>query len=578
MNSGNPSPPSLSKGKGEDRKFITQRDKAKSPCPTCPEYRERAFNQRFPKRDILPKSIFWSFFGLSLGLYLLAQSASANSWADPFGVNARNPSMPGITASQPSDFSLITPPPHNKNQLSDTQHPYTLAGLSALALQNNPQTRVAWASLQAQAAGVGMAESAWLPKINLSLSAQRAQITSSSGYSIPVQKTLSPNVSLSWLLWDFGQRDASINAARAAQIAARFANDQTIQTVLAGVANAYYQSLADRVLIAVNAQSVKTARNALDAAQARYRAGQATISDVYQARAALAAAQGTLATAEQTRRQNEGTLASSVGLPVNTALVLAPLETLVAPKLQADVQALLQQAIAQNPNLQNAQALTHQARATLDQAERAGLPSISLTAGQGLRYQQGLGSSQTNSLGIMLTVPLFTGFNPHYQTAQARAKLNQAEATRDNTYQTTELAVWQAYYAFQGAVAGMPSAQAQVENATEALKALQAQYNVGYATIQDLLTAQSTLATAQVTLAQDALNAYTALAKLGAAVGQLGTPSFSDVTLLDPTQQRERDGAPQPLGIPASPPTTAQLAEPPTFSPPLNVLAEPITP
>ncbi len=512
--------------------------------------------------------------GLLILMVLLASPTSqAASLADPFGVNASNPTHPGVMAAKPSDFAAIARPKNQPTTLPDAQHAYTLAELSALALQNNPQTRIAWAGLQAQAAAVGIAESAWLPKINASVTAQQAQITSTSGFAIPVQKTASPNVSLSWLLWDFGQRDASINAAQAAKIAARFANDQAIQTVLAGVANAYYQSLADRVLILVNTQSVKTAQSALDSAQARYRAGQATVSDLYQARAALAQAQGTLATAEQTRRQNEGTLASSLGLPVNTPITLAPLETLAVPMLQTQVHTFLDQAIVKNPNLQNAEALTQQARATLDQTERAGLPSISLNASQGIRFQQGLGNSQTNSIGLTLTVPLFTGFNQQYQTAQARAKLTQAEATRDNTYQTTELAVWQAYYAFRGAAAGIPSARAQVENATEALKALQAQYAVGYTTIQDLLTAQSTLATAQVTLAQDALNAYTALAKLGAAVGQLGTPDFSVSHLLDPTQQPappavSRQGAAETDTL------LKTLAEPPAFIAPKNVPVE----
>jgi TolC family type I secretion outer membrane protein len=507
--------------------------------------------------------------------YLTYPAAQASFFADPLEVNAITAEKPGDTAAQPSDFAVIARPKNQPTTLPDAQHAYTLAELSALALQNNPQTRIAFASLQAQAAAVGMAESAWLPKVNLSVSAQQAQITSSSGFAIPVQKTASPNVSLSWLLWDFGQRDASINAAKAAKIAARFANDQAIQTVLASVANAYYQSLADRVLILVNTQSVTTAQSALDAAQARYRAGQATVSDLYQARAALAQAQGTLATAEQTRRQNEGTLASSLGLPVNTQLHLAPLDTLAVPTLQADVQAFLLQAIAKNPNLQNAQALTQQARATLDQTERAGLPSISLNANQGIRFQQGLGNSQTNSIGLTLTVPLFTGFNQHYQTAQARAKLSQAEATRDNTYQTTELAVWQAYYAFRGAAAGIPSARAQVENASEALKALQAQYKVGYTTLQDLLTAQSTLATAQVTLAQGTLNAYSALAKLGAAVGQLGTPDFSDNHLLDPTQTSAQTNEAMPQSIGSAPEaTTNELALPPIFTPPKNSPAQ----
>lgn len=462
-------------------------------------------------------------------------NAHADSFADPFGVTTHLPAEPGRQAALPADFYTIPPPTPTDKKRTDQRHDYTLAELTALALMNNPQTRSAWASLRAQAASVGISESSWLPNVTLNASAQQAQSTSSSGYSIPTQRVLSPNLSLSWLLYDFGQREAGIAAAKAGLIAARFANDQALQTVMANVATAYYQSLADRVLIEVDKQSVTTAQNALDAALARYRSGQATISDLYQARAALAKAKGTLATAEQTRLQNEGALANAVGLPVGTQLRLAPLQTNVNPKLEASVKALLQRAIDKNPNLQNAQAQVAQARATLDQTERAGLPSISLNANQGLRFQEGLGRTQTNSIGITLSVPLFTGFNQHYQTEQARAKLAEAQANRDNTYRSTELAVWQGYYSFQGAIVALPSARAQVENAREALKAVQAQYGVGYATIQDLLTARSTLASAEVDLAQSALNAYTALAKLGAAIGQLGTPMFSEHSLLDPT-------------------------------------------
>jgi TolC family type I secretion outer membrane protein len=459
----------------------------------------------------------------------------ANWFDDPFGVNTKLPTHPGKEAAQLADFYTIPAPKTVQKQQVDTRHEYSLAELTALALSNNPKTHSAWASLRAQAASVGISEAAWLPKLTLNATAQESQLTTSTGFSIPTQRVFAPNLSLSWLLYDFGQREAGIAATKAGLVAARFANDQTLQTVLANVATAYYQSLADQVLVELDKQSVKTAQKALDAAQARYRSGQATISDLYQAKAALAQAEGALATAEQTRRQNEGALASAVGLPVDTQLRLAPLQTRIDPKLDANVKSLLQQAIAQNPSLQNAQAQVAQARATLDQTERAGMPSISLGANQGLRFQQSLGRTQTNSIGLTLSVPLFTGFDQHYQTAQARAKLAEAEANRDTIYQSTELAVWQGYYAFRGAVVAIPSARVQVENASEALKAVQAQYKVGYATIQDLLTAQSTLATAEVTLAQNALNAYTALAKLGAAIGQLGTPMFSEHSLLDPT-------------------------------------------
>ena len=390
---------------------------------------------------------------------LIPKTAQAFDLADPLAVMPKGSGVVQATPLQPI-------PAPKAAQAANPSHDYSLADLSALALMNNPQTAVAWASVQAAAAGIGSAEAAWLPKLSASLNATQAQTTTSSGFSIPQQRTLSPNVSLSWLVWDFGQREASIASAKASAAVARFNRDQTVQTVLQTVATAYYQSLADRVLIDVDEQAVDSAKKALDAAQARYRAGQATVSDLYQAKAALAQAEGTLATARQTRIQNLGTLAQAVGWPVDTVINLAPLNAVALPTLQPSVRQLINEAVVQNPALQAANAGVAAAEAGVEQAERANWPTISLNANQGLRFQQGLGRTQTNSIGLSLSVPIFTGFANQYQTLAARAKLDNARATRDVAYQATALAVWQAYYGFQAAVAGIPGAQAQVENAT----------------------------------------------------------------------------------------------------------------
>ncbi|MDD3576964.1 MAG: TolC family protein, partial [Halothiobacillus sp.] len=147
-------------------------------------------------------------------------------------MNTHLPTHPGREAAQLADFYTIPAPKTVQKQQIDTRHEYSLAELTALALSNNPQTHSAWASLRAQAASVGISEAAWLPKLTLNASAQQSQSTTSTGFSIPTQRIFAPNLSLSWLLYDFGQREAGIAAAKAGLVAARFANDQTLQTVL----------------------------------------------------------------------------------------------------------------------------------------------------------------------------------------------------------------------------------------------------------------------------------------------------------------------------------------------------------
>jgi len=453
---------------------------------------------------------------------------------DPFDVQASVPANPSQPAARPQDHRTIAPANVHDSGFRP-KHVYSLAELAALALANNPDTRSSWAAIRAAAAGVGDARSADLPTVDLSVSTQRSQTTNSSGYAIPVQKTATPNLSLSWLLFDFGQTSASIDAARAALRMARFEHDQAIQQVLQNVTGSYYQVLADHVLIKVNADSLHTARNALDMAEARHRAGQATISDVYQSRAALAKAQASLDSARLTLRQDQGALASGVGLPIGTPIRLPKLESALPPKLTERVHVLMHQALRDNASLQAAQATVDQSRANLDAANRAGRPTITLNAQEGLRMQTNISNTRFNSIGITLRVPLFSGYGETYRRHKAEANLAKAKAQRDATRQSTELSVWQAYYGFQSAITALPSARAQRKNAEAALDAVKAQYKVGLATIQELLTAQSNVTSAQVSVAQDVLNAYTALAKLGSAVGSLGRGAFDLPRQLDPS-------------------------------------------
>lgn len=270
-------------------------------------------------------------------------------------------------------------------------------------------------------------------------------------------------------------------------------------------------------------------RQALTAAEALHRAGRATVSDLYQARAALAQAEANLATAEQTATSDEGALASAVGLPLGAPIRLAGLDLAAPPTLSRPVNDWLQAALARNPGLRSAQYQVSAAREGLSAAKRNDLPSLSFGADQGWHAQNGFGPSQQYSIGVTLNVPLFTGFQHTYQVAQARAQLAQARATLDDTANTTRLAVWQAYYAFRSATLALPSARAQEENAAKALAAVEAQYRVGLATMQDLLTAQSTLTSARVAVLRDAINSYLALAGLSSAVGSLAPPAADAV-------------------------------------------------
>src|SRR5260370_28224384 len=96
----------------------------------------------------------------------------------------------------------------------------------------------------------------------------------------------SATLSVSWLLFDFGGRSGWVGAAREALLAADWTHNATLQSVVLGVEQAYFDYLAAKALLAAQQTTVKEAQTNLEAAQQRHAVGLATIADVLQAKTA----------------------------------------------------------------------------------------------------------------------------------------------------------------------------------------------------------------------------------------------------------------------------------------------------
>lgn len=152
--------------------------------------------------------------------------AHAGEPGDPFGAQAVPP-LAGLRATgsvpcQPADFT----------------RPLSLADAVDVALCNNPQTRQAWASARAQAAQVGVAQAAYLPSVSASASASRIRNEATRGGAPYSQQSLGAD--LSYVLFDFGARAASLENARQLFAAAAATRDATVQSVFLAAVQAYF--------------------------------------------------------------------------------------------------------------------------------------------------------------------------------------------------------------------------------------------------------------------------------------------------------------------------------------------------
>lgn len=407
--------------------------------------------------------------------------------------------------------------------------PLALADVVDLTLCNNPQTRSVWASARAQAANVGVGMSAYLPTLSAQASESRNR-SNASGNTIEYNSR-SAGLTASYLLFDFGGRSSTLENAKQLLVAANATRDATLQANFLAAVQSYYALLSARASVDALQVAEASARESLAAAQARYVAGVATPADKLQAQTALSQARLNLITAQGNARSAQGTLANIMGFDASLPFVLVQIpESAPDPVVEQDIGKLVADARQKRPDLQAAEAQIKAAEAQLAATRATGLPTVSLGASSGF---QNVGSTSPNtnnsSIGVTLSVPLFTGTRNTYQNRAAEMQVEGKVAARDLLANQIALDVWKAYQTLLTNSQSFLAASDLVASAEQSERMTLGRYKAGVAnmSILDVLNAQSTLASARQQRVTALYNFQASRLVLAQAIGQL------DLTRLD---------------------------------------------
>jgi outer membrane protein TolC len=457
----------------------------------------------------------------ALFLFLAATQASAQfTLRDPWGTDADVASAPHLRWESSLPLPAVSVPAATGG-LTRGQ-PLSLPELTEFALRNNPRTRQSWLAARASAAGVGIEKADQLPQISAAYAVTRAQpVSATTGTVSPWQTRFGPSVSLSYVLFDFGMRGYQIESSEYRLLAANLTHNRVLQDVIFQVEEAYYRLIGNDALVRVNSQSLNNAKIALEAAQKRRESGLATVADVYRAETLAAQSQLNLTRSSGELEKSRGQLASVVGLPVNVAISVQPLQQPPQiAEMTTGISELLEKAKLSRPDLVAAEAQVRAAEANAKAVARAGLPSIEVTgAGGHTLFNDNRAAASNYSIGLALRIPIFTGFRDTYSARQAQFQAEAAAANRDALFRQAEVEVWQGYYDLNTATSSISSTQAQVRSAEQTSQATLARYKSGFGSILDLITAQQDESNARVQQIQSYLDWFTTLARLQVAVG-----------------------------------------------------------
>ena len=390
----------------------------------------------------------------------------------------------------------------------DPAKTYSLAELVDLAESHNPETRLAWERARAQAAVLGIARSELYPILTAAALSRirREEVYLATRFYRQTVQDFAVALELNYTVFDFGGRSGRIDAAKAEALAANFAFNDVHREIIYQVEHAYYQLLNASGQEDAARASLSNAQAVQQAAQERLNNGLATLPDVLEARSATAEAEYQLQAVLGAEQVAEGDLATSLGTSPTTAILVQPLKDLSIPDAISDsVEAAIDRALAQRPDLMEQLAQIRSANARVKQARSTFYPAMNINvapAGQSLYgLQQTFPWGHTAGLDGALTFSLnwtvFDGGARRNNLAQARADERAAQAQVHATRDQIADQVWAAYSNLTTAFRQHKSAEALLEASSESYDAALESYNYGLRNFLDVTAAQRTLAQAR---------------------------------------------------------------------------------
>jgi outer membrane protein len=390
----------------------------------------------------------------------------------------------------------------------DPAKTYTLAELVDLAESHNPDTHVAWERARAQAATLGIARSELYPTLVAAAISQinRQEILFNNVFYRQTIQDFQAAVELNYLVFDFGGRGGRIDAAKAETLVANFAFNDTHRQVIYRVEQAYYQLLnAAGQEDAVRA-SLANAEAVQQAAEDRLNNGLATLPDVLEARSATAQAEYELQAVLGAEEIAHGDLATSLGTAPTITIQVQPLKDLTIPDSISDnVEAAIDRALVQRPDLLAQVAEVRSANARVKEARSAFYPSLTVNArpsgdaffGLQQPFPWGYTAGLTGGLRFNLNWTVFDGGARKNNLARAQADMHAAQAQVISTRDQIADQVWTAYSNLNTAFRQHQSAVALLEASGKSYEAALESYNYGLRNLLDVTAAQRTLAQAR---------------------------------------------------------------------------------
>ena len=425
-----------------------------------------------------------------------------------FGPDYRRPALDVMPSYRFADNE--TRDTANTDWWKEFQDP-VLDALIAEALANNKNIKMAAANID-QAAGVLMQTRAPLfPQLSYSGDAARQRVSEHTAVSLPRAVSSVPNpwssfellAGANWEIDLWGRLRRLSEAARADLLASREARRGVVLSLVASVASTYLQLRGLDEQLEIAQRTLAAYAESLRLFELQFAYGQVSQMTVAQARSQYETAAAAVPPLESQIAQTENALCTLLGRNPGPIVRGKTLAELVPPAIPSG---LPSQLLERRPDLAQAEQDLIAANAQIGAARALYFPTISLTAALG---------TQSSEFSDLFTGPArvwqysgsFTG--PIFTAGAITGQVKQAEALREAALESYKNAILSAFSDAENALVSRRKLAEQLKAQEALVTALKdydrlawLQYNGGYTPYLTVLTAETQLFPAELTVSQ----------------------------------------------------------------------------
>lgn len=426
------------------------------------------------------------------------------------------------------------------------------------ALENHPSIKAARERVGAQAAVLRQQFAAYYPIITIKNTFSDFTDTGL-GSTLVDTKSMEISPTFSFILYNFGKREGTVQTARETLSATQYNLKTTADTVVLGVKQAYYSYLQAIALVRVGEETVRDRELIVRQAQAFFDVGTRAKIDLVRAQSNFYTAQSGLIAAQNALKVAWVSLKNAMGLPdlpeqPVVTVTTDQVENFAVTTFPLNLEQARSQAFNIRPELLSFQAQLRAQDQIIATNRRGHLPDLTVDANAAWSHASDDIACPTSGLTVTkdsngfvtdvtpgrktcttprplfpldsswkvalnLTIPIFDGFRTTNRVEESVRNYYAVKFQAEQQKQQVALEVEQGYANVGSAQERIKASKAAEEAAKENLDLANGRYQVGVGSIIEVTDAQETYVRAEVDYVNSLYNYKIAEAQLLRAVG-----------------------------------------------------------